>query len=225
MRSKKEDKIIAMLNTSVDVNLDENYHNTLAKIRERSNVYARTPFKLKKGLSTSLVVVILIVCFSLSIIFFSTMGVKKSASTGDDFYPNDKAQDMDHLESASSNTIYGKYIEDSIDFDITYLYVNGLNKVDVEVLFKEYNIKDEPIEEINTYTIIIGKVDGIEKLAYTNGNECKSINLNNTYSIYDIYLNIKAQANKDIKNISLYIESGDIVYYYSDGINVYKYIK
>lgn len=225
MRSKKEDKIIAMLNTSVDVNLDENYHNTLAKIRESSNVYTRTPFKLKKGLSTSLVVVILIVCFSLPVIFFSTMGAKKSASRGDDFYHNDEAQYMDHLESASSNTIYGKYIEDSIDFDITYLYVNGLSKVDVEVLFKEYNIKDEPIEEINTYTIIIGKVDGIEKLAYTNGNECKSINLNNTYSIYDIYLNIKAQANKDIKNISLYIESGDIAYYYSDGINVYKYIK
>ena len=37
--------------------------------------------------------------------------------------------------------------------------------------------------------------------------------------------NLKEQVNSDIKNISLYIDNGDIVYYYSDGVNVYKYRK
>ena len=226
MRRKKEDKIIEMLNENVDIDLNENYHNTLAKIRESSHTYEEKPFKYRKGLSIGLLALTLIIFFSLPILLVSTMGTKKSSPRDGEFNSDDKElQYMDSIESASSNTIYGKYIEDSTSFDITYLYVNELSKIDMEIIFEEYGIVEDIIEEINTYTIIIGKVDGVEKLAYTNGNECIDLNINCAYSIYDIYLNLKEQANSDIKNISLYIDNGDIVYYYSDGVNVYKYMK
>ena len=80
MRRKKEDKIIEMLNENVDIDLNENYHNTLAKIRESSHTYEENPFRYRKGFSIGLLVLTLIIFFSLPILLVSTMGAKKSGA-------------------------------------------------------------------------------------------------------------------------------------------------
>ena len=66
MRRKKEDKIIKMLNENVDIDLNENYHNTLAKIRESNHTYEEKPFRYRKGLSIGLLALTLII-FSLKV--------------------------------------------------------------------------------------------------------------------------------------------------------------
>lgn len=228
---KEEDKIINILNETTDVNLDKVYHNTLAKIREDSRVYEKSPIKLKRGLKISFLALIAVFFFCIPFIavMISTTGFKKDYSmkdeekeqTGDSSYNAISNESMSNIK----NSIYSHYILENVDFDITYLYVNNLSKAELERLFQEYNITTNLIEDINTYTVVIGKQDGIEKIAYTNGYEYVVLESKATYLVYDIYINIQSQAKSDIESISLYLENDHIVYYYNNQDIVYKYTK
>ena len=224
---KDEDKIVSILNKTTDVNLDNLYHNTLARVREEGHINDKAPSSFKRGLRTSLLAVMAVVFFSIPFVavMISITGTK-NASFKDDTGEGLLEPGSDHFQTSESiNSIYGHFITENVAFDETYLYIENITKTDMEKIFKEFNIEAAVVEDINTYSLVIGKIKGSEKLAYTNGYECIVLDNNSDYKVYDIYLNLKSQAKKEIENISLYIEGDNLVYYYSDGSKVYKYTK
>ena len=108
-------------------------------------------------------------------------------------------------------------IEES-NFSTYYVKGDYLSKQDMEVLFSKYQIDSEILEEVNSYSLVIGKKNDKEYLVYTNGILEKEEEISASYSIYDIYKKISARASDNISFVNLKISDGKIVYYtYKDG--------
>ena len=124
-------------------------------------------------------------------------------------------------EDTMDSSLYTDRIIGEDKYSISW-YAKGeyLSKQDLDVLFTKYHIDSEILEEVNSYTLIIGrgKNDNKEYLEYTNGVLVKAEEIKAGYSIYDIYLNINSKTNSNINFISIAVYNNDIVYYsYEDG--------